>query len=151
VAPRKTRTIRQQYYIRASPKKVFRALSEPERLQRWFLKKAELSPRKRGRYTFTWIGGHSHSGRVLEFVRGRSVTLTWPQYDGKELLGETKVKFSVEPKGDGTLVKVLHSGYGKHEKWVDAYAWTHSGWAYFMMNLKSVLEHGNDLRSKHDQ
>lgn len=150
MAPRKTRTIRQQYYIRASPKKVFKAISEPERLTRWFLKDAQLSPRKRGKYSFTWQGGYAHSGQVVEFVRGKSLTLTWPQYDGKELLGETKLKMTVEPKGDGSLLKIQHSGYPKHERWVDLYAGTHSGWAYFMMNLKSVLEHGNDLRSKHD-
>lgn len=145
-----SRTIRQQYFIRASPKKVFRALSDPDRLTRWFLEEAELSPRKRGRYTFKWRGGYAHSGRVLEFVRGSSLTLSWPQFDGEQPLGDTKVKFSVEPKGDGTLLKIVHSGYSKHEKWVDAYAGTHSGWAYFAMNLKSVLEHGHDLRSKHD-
>lgn len=151
MAPAKTRSIRQQYYIRASPKKVFKAISDPERLTRWFLKDAKLSPRKRGRYTFVWEGGYSHSGTVLEFIRGKSLTLTWPQFDGETPLGDTKLKLSVESKGDGSLLKILHSGYQKDEAWVEPYAGTHSGWAYFVMNLKSVLEHGNDLRSKHDR
>lgn len=150
MAPRKSRTIRQQYFIRASPKKVFKSISEPQRLTRWFLKDAEISLRKRGRYTFEWQGGYKHTGRVLEVVRGESVTLTWPQFDGDEALGETKVRFSVAPKNDGTLLKIVHSGYPLDERWVDLYAGTHSGWAYYVMNLKSVLEHGHDLRSKHD-
>jgi uncharacterized protein YndB with AHSA1/START domain len=150
MAPRKTRNIRQQYYIRASPKKVFRALSDPKRITHWFLKDAAISPRKGGRYSFEWHGGYKHEGKVLEFARGKSITLTWPQFSDGDHLGDTKVRFTVEPHGSGTLVKILHSGYAKHEKWIEVYAGTHSGWAYYFMNLKSVLEHGHDLRSKHD-
>jgi uncharacterized protein YndB with AHSA1/START domain len=150
MAPRKTRSIRQQFYIRAPPKKVFRAISDPDEITKWFLKDAQISTRKGGRYTFEWNGGYQHSGRVLEFARGRSLTLTWPQFDGKEVIGDTKVRFTVEPKGKGALLKILHSGYQKQEKWVEPYAGTHAGWSYFVMNLKSVLEHGHDLRSKHD-
>ena len=151
MAPRKTLTVRQRYYVPASPKKVFRYLSEPKRLNRWLVSESELSPRKGGRYTFVWNSGYRHSGKVLEFRRGERLTLTWPQYDGKESLGDTRVRLSVEPLSGGTRLTILHSGFRKEDKWLPAYGGTQAGWAYFAMNQKSVLEEGKDLRSKRDE
>ena len=61
-----------------------------------------------------------------------------------------RFKLEVEPKGKGTLVKVTHSKIPRGARWFDLYAGAVWGWTYFMMNLKSVLETGHDLRSKHD-
>jgi uncharacterized protein YndB with AHSA1/START domain len=149
MAPRKTRTIRLQTYTRASPKKAFRAITEPEYLNRWLVDKAELSPRKGGRYSMGWNGGPTHTGRVLEFIRGNHITLTW-QWPGMEDQLVTKLKLSVEPKKGGTIVKLTHSGFPKQERWVDLYGGAIQGWAYFLTNLKSVLDHRHDLRSKYD-
>jgi uncharacterized protein YndB with AHSA1/START domain len=149
VSPRRVRTLRLRVFIDASPKKVFRWISDPERLTRWMLDDAALSPRKGGRYAFTWSGGPTHTGKVLEFVRGKSLTLTW-QWPGKEDVLLTKLKLSVEPKRRGTVLKFTHSGIPKGEPWVELYAGAVQGWTYFMMNLKSVLEHGHDLRSPDD-
>jgi uncharacterized protein YndB with AHSA1/START domain len=149
MAPGKTRTIRLQVFIHASPKKVFKSISQPKFLTRWMLDDATLSPRKGGRYAFTWEDGPTHTGRVLEFVRGKGMTITW-QWPGKEDLLLTKLRFSVEPKEGGTVLRLRHSGFPKHARWVDLYGGAIQGWTYFMMNLKSVLDHGDDLRSKYD-
>jgi uncharacterized protein YndB with AHSA1/START domain len=144
-----SRTIRQQFFIDASPKKVFRALSEPQKLLKWFLKDAEISLRKRGKYAFEWHDGYKHSGRVLEVIRGESITLSW-EYEGEDHeVATTRVKFSVQPKKNGALVTLVNSGFPKHEKWVEAYAGSGAGWTFYLLNLKSVLERGHDLRSKH--
>ncbi len=149
MAPIKTRTIGLQVFVHASPKKVFKALSEPELLTRWLLDRATLTPRKGGRYSFTWEGGPTHTGKVLEFVPGKRITLTW-QWPGKEKLLMTKLKLSVEPKEGGSVLKLTHSGFPRHERWVDLYGGSIQGWTYFMVNLKSALDYGHDLRSKHD-
>ncbi|MGP8072311.1 MAG: SRPBCC family protein [Thermoplasmata archaeon] len=149
MAPDKTRTIRLQAFVRASPKKVFRAVSEPKRLRRWFVDEASLTPRKGGGYAYTWKDGPTHRGKVLEFVRGKRVTLTW-QWPGIESELVTKLRFSVEPREDGTILKLTHSGFPKQEKWVDLYAGAVQGWTYFLVNFKSVLDHDHDLRSPHD-
>jgi len=149
VAPVTTRTIRVQVFLRVSPKKAFKAISEPKRLERWLLDEATLSPRTGGRYSFRWKGGPTHTGRVLEFVRGKHLTLTW-QWPGAGDLLVTKLKISATPKGRGTVVKFTHSGFPKQERWVDLYGGAIQGWTYFLMNLKSVLEHDHDLRSPED-
>jgi uncharacterized protein YndB with AHSA1/START domain len=150
MAREKTRAVSQVYYIKTSPKKVFAAISEPRRLVRWMAQAATLSPRKRGAYSFTWQAGYHHEGKVLEFVRGKQLTLAWPYHDGDRLLGETKLRLSVKAKGKGTEVSLRQSGFPVTPEWLDIYLMSGAGWAYYMMNLKSVLEHGHDLRSKRD-
>jgi len=149
MAPRKTRTIRLQVFADVSPRKAFRALTEPARLTRWFVDQATLSPRKGGRYEFSWEDGPVHRGRILEFAREDHVTLSW-QWPGQEALGVTKLRLSVEPKKQGTVIKLVHSGFQRGGPWVELYEGAIQGWMYFLMNLKSVLENGHDLRSPYD-
>jgi len=66
-------------------------------------------------------------------------------------LGTTRVTFKLKPKDKGTLMQMTHSGFKKAgDAWVETYAQTHSGWAYFLTNLKSVLQAGHDLRRPDD-
>jgi uncharacterized protein YndB with AHSA1/START domain len=149
MAPRKTRTIDQQYYIHAPPKKVFRAITQPKWLKRWFCDAAELSLRKGGRFRVAWTNGPTHSGKLLEFTRGKSLTFGW-SWEGFEDVGVTPFKLAVKRKGKGTLLTLTHRGFPKGERRIDLYAGAIWGWTYFAMNLKSVLESGTDLRTKYD-
>jgi uncharacterized protein YndB with AHSA1/START domain len=108
-----------------------------------------ISLRKGGRYAFTWKGGPTHTGKVLEFVRGKQITLTW-QWPGQEDQLLTKLKLSVHPIAKGTILKLTHTGIPKSERWLDLYAASIQGWTYFLMNFKSVVDHGRDLRSPND-
>ncbi|MCI4343237.1 MAG: SRPBCC domain-containing protein [Thermoplasmata archaeon] len=149
MAPRTTRTIRSPIFIHASTKQVFRAITEPELMTRWFMDRASLTPRKGGTYAFSWEDGPTHTGTVLEFVRGKRLTLTW-QWPGHERLPRTTLRLSVEPREGGSVLTFTHSGFRKHGAWVDLYDGAIRGWTYFQMNLKSVLENGHDLRSPYD-
>jgi uncharacterized protein YndB with AHSA1/START domain len=145
----KSRTIRLQTYTHVTPRKAFRWVSDPDRLTRWMMDRASLSPRKGGSYAFTWEGGPTHTGKVLEYVRGKRLTLTW-QWPGMEKALVTKLKISVAPRGKGSIVKFEHSGFPRQERWVELYGGAIQGWTYFLTNLKSVLDHGHDLRSPYD-
>ncbi|HUZ79382.1 MAG TPA: SRPBCC domain-containing protein [Thermoplasmata archaeon] len=145
----KMRTIQLQIFTRVSPKSAFKAISDPELLKRWLLDGATLSLRRGGRYSFTWDSGPTHTGKVLEFVPEKQITLTW-QWPGQEDMLVTRLKLEIEPKNAGTVVKLTHSGFPKQERWVDLYGGSIQGWMYFLMNLKSVLDHGQDLRSQYD-
>jgi uncharacterized protein YndB with AHSA1/START domain len=149
MARSKSRTIRLQAFVHASPKKVFKSITEPKRLSRWFVDEASFSPRKGGRYAFSWKGGPTHTGKVLEFVRGHRYSITW-QWPGMEADLTTKLTLSVAPKGNGTILKFTHRGFPKEDRWVDLYAGAVQGWTYFLMNFKSVVDHGRDLRSPND-
>ncbi len=145
------RTVLQQYYIKAPSAKVFKAISDNKELTRWFLSKARLDKEKGGEYKFTWQGGYTESGKVLEYVPGKKLSLSWPSIWKKKLLGRTRAAFTVETRGKGTLLRLRHSGWGTSEGWIWNYALTHAGWSYYLTNLKSVLERGYDLRSRLDR
>jgi hypothetical protein len=60
---------------------------------------------------------------------------------------ETSVLFTVEKKGTGgTILKLRHSGFEDAEHFAEC----SSRWAYYLTNLKSVLDWGTDVRSKYD-
>ena len=145
----KLRTVEMPIFVRAPPTRVFAAISNPKLLTRWFMDRATLSPRTGGRYAFTWEGGPTHTGKVVEFVRGKSITFSW-QRPGLERLGATKLKIALRRKAGGTVVTFTHTGFRRRGAWVELYDGAIRGWTYFMMNLKSVVETGHDLRSKHD-
>lgn len=137
-----------QYFIQAEPAAVFRALTEPAWLTRWLCDTAEISPRKGGSYRLAWKDGPTHTGTIVDFVPGTRIALTWT-WPGVELDG-TVFSLVVEPQDGGSLLRILHAGFPRREEWVDLYGGAEWGWTYFAMNLKSVLEHGHDLRSKSD-
>ncbi len=147
----KSRTLKQGVFIQAPPDKVFRALIEPRLLRRWFVQSAALSPRTGGNYTFTWHGGYKHAGKVMNYAKDKTLSLSWPAVLNGKLLGTTRATFRVKPKSNGTILELTHSGFKSGTQWVDFYGAVCSGWAYFLTNLKSVLQHGRDLRSSLDR
>ena len=149
MAPTRTRTIRLRAFVPVSPATAFQAVSEPESLARWLLDRATIVPRKGGRYAFTWEGGPTHQGTVLQFARGKRIAISW-QWPGIEDQLMTKLALSVEPKKRGTVVTLTHSGFPKQERWIDLYGGAIQGWTYFLMNLKAFLSTGQDLRSPYD-
>jgi len=142
-------SIQQTYFIRASVWTVFQAISEPKWLVRWFLHSAELRPVKGTEYEFVWRGGYRHRGQVLAYVRNRRLSLSWPNRLGRSAIW-TRATFTLRQQGRGTLLALRHVGYPNTGGWVRIYGQTQYGWSYFLMNLKSVLEHGHDLRSDLD-
>ena len=143
------RALRAPIFIHASPRVVFPFLTDPRKLTMWFMDRASLSPVKGGTYSFTWEGGPTHTGSVLDFAAGERITLTW-QWPGKEQLGVTRLRISLERKAGGTVVQFTHSGFRSGGDWTELYEGAIRGWTYFLMNLKSVVETGRDLRSPYD-
>jgi uncharacterized protein YndB with AHSA1/START domain len=143
-----TRALSHQYYIRAKPEAVFRAISEPDWLTRWLCDRAEIAPKRGGEYLMAWNGGPTHTGTLTDFRPGELIAFAW-SWPGVSLQG-TVFTLAVEPQGDGTLLKVDHTGFPRLEEWTDLYGGAEWGWTYFAMNLKALLETGRDLRSPAD-
>ncbi len=144
------RSVKQRYFIKAQPNRVFKALTEPSLLGKWFVASAKFSPRPGGNYTFNWGGEMSQSGKVLSYVRDQSLSLSWPQVQRGKPLGMTRATFRLKPKDNGTILDVNHTGFKSGTLWNENYSAVCSGWAYFLMNLKSVLQQGRDLRAEQD-
>jgi uncharacterized protein YndB with AHSA1/START domain len=138
-----------RYYYDASPADVFKALTKPKRLTEWFLDEAKIKPIQGSAYEFSWKGYPSQKGKVEKVLPDRLLVLSWPN-TVKRKVYHTKVSFGLAKKGKGTMLEVKHTGFGEGDDWVWLYGAIQAGWAYFLMNLKSVLSEGVDLRSTHD-
>jgi uncharacterized protein YndB with AHSA1/START domain len=131
----------QRQFIKASPKEVFDYISNPIKLKKWFVSDASI-PKKSGEdYYFEWSSGKRCEGKVICFIANKKLEVEWSE--------RTKVRFSLTSKDQGTLLQIDHSGFGNDKYWADNFIGHCSGWAYFVMNLKSVIEFGHDLRSKY--
>jgi uncharacterized protein YndB with AHSA1/START domain len=134
------------YFEKAQPEKVFQALTEPKMLVKWFLSKAKLDPKKGGTYSFNWLGGYHMTDKVKRYDKNKAVSFAWSDKLKNGKMAKTTASFGVAKKGQGTVLKLRHTGFKDPEHFADC----SSRWAYYLTNMKSVLEQGVDLRSKYD-
>ena len=139
--------IRQTHTIKASPDRVFRALTDADDLTRWFASSAKSDPKTGGRYTFEYAfddasRNHATDGEYRAATPGKSVAYSWPAGHAKH---PTEVAFTLAPKDGGTEVTLVHSGWKAD---AEASMKEHDmGWGFFLSNLKSYLEEGKDQRA----
>lgn len=111
--------------ISASPERVFRALSDPAQLRRWFgspecpVKTWEMDARVGGRYGYRTEAGSivvnnvrafECHGEILECDPPRLLVYTWIANWHDDPGSRTIVRWELTPKPGGTHVKVTHSG-----------------------------------------
>lgn len=142
----KSYTATQAYYFKAKPERVFEALTQPKSLVRWFLSKAKIDPTSGGTFSFDWIGGYHMASKLKKYEKGKLVSFAWIDKLKNGQLAKTTASFNVAKKGLGTLLKLRHSGFKDPEHFADC----SSRWAYYLTNMKSVLDNGRDLRSSYD-
>ena len=138
--------IEQSYYFRTPPEHVFEALTDPKLLVKWFLSAAKVERKKGGSYAFDWIGGYHMVGKVEAFEANRAVTYSWHDKIEGGKIADTTASFEVSEKDDGTLLRLRHTGFTVPEHFAECA----SRWGYYLTNMKSVLDHGVDLRSEYD-
>ncbi len=136
----------QSYYFKAPVEKVFQSLSNSKKLTKWFLSKAKLVPEKGGSYSFDWLGGYHMIGKVKQFDPNKAISFSWTDKLKSGQTANTTASFKVAKKGKGTLLRLQHTGFKDPEHYADC----SSRWGYYLTNLKSVLDHNTDLRSKYD-
>ena len=132
---------RQRIEIKAPPAKVFRAWTDDKTITKWFTVKANIEPKKSGRLYFEWLAGDKMETKILAIKKNS--LLRFPFGKNNE---QVEVKFK-KVKG-GTLCELhqFNMGTSEKEKW-GMFTGCKEGWAFFLTNLKSFLEHEIDLRS----
>lgn len=159
----------QAIHVSCAAAAAWRAVSTPEGLERWFLLRAEATtadgralPRDRAleqgaclRLTWPSVAQADAAGRVMpgevseddEVLRAeppQRIRLSW--FEGKGW-----VEFRIAPRPDGRVTVELEQRMhpaGDFRQLESAYVGCHAGWAFFLANLKCVLEHGIDLRER---
>jgi uncharacterized protein YndB with AHSA1/START domain len=97
--------------IDASPSTVFQYFVDPERMRRWMGVTADADPRPGGAYRVNVNGRDVAVGDYVEVQPDRRIVWTWG-WDGSDNMppGSTRVEVTLSSDGDGTLVRLVHSG-----------------------------------------
>jgi uncharacterized protein YndB with AHSA1/START domain len=106
-------------WIAARPETVFSYFTDPERFLDWQGQDASIDPHPGGSFRIG-IGGPSCGvvrGEFLEVVAPRKLVFTWgwkgitpKRQDLATLLGRpSTVEISLEPQGDGTVLRLRHT------------------------------------------
>ncbi len=145
--------------LKATPARVYRALTEAAEIEKWFFPEAVTDPRPGGRYKFTWHSQHAASnhvreGEFIEVIPGKKVSYTW---DARHIQAgkdpgtrelPTVVEFLLEEVPAGTRLTLTHSGWGDDPAWRELFTFHDEGWEFFIGNLGDVVAGHPDRRAE---
>ncbi|HEX6200280.1 MAG TPA: SRPBCC domain-containing protein [Thermoanaerobaculia bacterium] len=124
--------------LRADPERVWRAVTRPEEIARWFGDSAELEAREGAEGWFGW----SKYGRFAVRVEGceppRLFAWRWAREEGKPLdeTRSTRVEWELVPRdGGGTVLHLRESGFEHPEDREDNVG----GWKHELDELLEYL------------
>lgn len=134
------RSIEKELFIKATPQRVFQALTEQTELERWFLVKAELDLWPGGAISFEWdrARGVYNFGKILVLDPPHRLSYTWEAMEPSP----TPVTFELTAENDGTLLHLIHSGIGEGKEWDHYYTLRNNGWNIHLEHLVAWLETG---------
>lgn len=135
------RDIIKEVFIAAPPAVVWDAISTAEGLAQWFPAEAQVEPGVGGSIWLSWGEGAEGRTPIVGWEPLRH--LAWAETYGD-------VRFAVEiqlaERAGGTLLRLVHSGFGSGEDWDEQYHMIDGGWTYFLANLRHWLERHRGLR-----
>ena len=142
--------IRKSVSLKASPSRVWRALTDQEEFGAWFGVKLH-GPFVEGRTTtgeLSFCGNNlTMSVAVKEMAPEKSFSFSWHPYavdpDTDYAQEEpTLVTFTLQPDGEGTLLTVTESGFDKvpASRRAEAFRMNSQGWGAQVENIRKYVE-----------
>ena len=133
-------------YIRTTPEKLWRALTEPEFTRQYWAGTVQECEWKQGAAWRIMIpdGRLADAGEVLEIESHKRLVLSWRNEFKPELRAEgfSRLTYLLEPLGEMVKLTVTHEIDRPQSKLVDAVS---GGWPLILASLKSLLETGEVL------
>jgi uncharacterized protein YndB with AHSA1/START domain len=113
--------------IAAPPDEVFPYFTDPEKMIVWKAVEATLDPRPGGVFRIDVTGTDVALGRYVEIDPPRRVVFTfgWESEGSPVPPGATTVEVTLVPDGDGTRVRLVHSGLPDEVRAGSAGGWDH--------------------------
>ena len=134
--PARNLVVTHKVWLRATPAKVWAALTRGSQLARWYTGGAKLQLRRGGEWNFRKGGS---TGRVLELRRSARFVHTQrddPKYP------DTKIEYTISKCGPHAQLEIRHGNFRGnrevHSAWVGA-------WPFIACNLKTFLETGKPM------
>jgi uncharacterized protein YndB with AHSA1/START domain len=133
-------------YIRTTPEKLWRALTEPEFTRKFWVATVQECDWKVGSPWKLVVpdGRVADAGEVIEIDPPRKLVLTWQNHLFPELTAEgfSRMTYDLVPMGSSVKLTVTHTMEKKDSKLVKAVS---NGWPNIFASLKSLLETGDAL------
>jgi uncharacterized protein YndB with AHSA1/START domain len=139
--------------INAPIEAVWKAITDPDEMARWFAPKMTVQPSAGGVIVADWGPGLEwktdievwEENRHLRLAETRSKVLTASPVEEPLEPCRLVEDFYLSSEGGKTVLRLVHSGFGSSEAWDSEYDGTRGGWAVCFFRLKLGLErHRND-------
>ncbi len=152
-----TRSIEVELEIDAPVDAVWKALTDPEELTRWFPLEARVEPGPGGAIAMSWGPEAQGESRIRIWEPGSRLETTW--FEPTKAFGETGdfhsktfrddpetarrlvVDYRLEGSTGATSLRMVHSGFGLDSRWDDEYEGHGRGWNFELRSLRNYLEH----------
>ena len=132
--------VEQEVRIAARPETVFPFFTDPEKMTKWKGTWATLDARPGGIYRVNVTGSAIARGEYVEVNPFTRVVFTWGwEGEGASVPpGSSTVEITLTPDGEGTVVRLRHSGLSAEDGAEHLEGWTH------YMGRLSVAAEGGD-------
>lgn len=139
--------------IAAPMERIFQALVEPSQVVQWWGQKGiyrctqfESDLRVGGKWRSIGIDGSGKNfeiqGEYLQVAPPRLLSSTWVATWTGDV--KTKVTWELELSGNGTLVRIRHSGLAAHPELAQSYR----GWPRMLGWLQALVENGESVENR---
>jgi len=135
-------------FIRTTPEKLWRALTEPEFTRLFWHETTQQSEWKPGA---SWRlvkpdGSAADSGEIVEIDPPRQLVLTWQNHMFPEMTaeGHSRMTYEIEPQGELVKLTLVHGMDKPGSKLIKAVS---NGWPMILSSLKSLLETGDSFEA----
>lgn len=133
-------------YIRTTPEKLWRALTEPEFTRKFWADTVQDCAWTAGAKWKLVVpdGRVADEGEVIEIDYPRKLVLTWRNHLFAEITAEgySRMTYLLEPTGGVVKLTLTHTIDKPRSKLVNAVS---KGWPHILSSLKSLLETGEPL------
>jgi uncharacterized protein YndB with AHSA1/START domain len=141
----KSKVIEVTLEIAAPVEKVWKAITDPRELERWFPLRARVTPGEGGEVFMSWGPPWEGASRIDAWEENQRLRTRGFLEHGDASL----VEYTLETRGGKTLLRLVHSGFARGSDWEDElFGGTERGWRYELRSLRHYLERhaGTDRR-----
>ena len=126
--------------IEAPPDEVFPFFTDPDKMIVWKAVEATLDPRPGGIFRIDVTGRDPARGEYVVIDPPRRVVFTfgWEAEGSSEPPGSTTVEVTLVPDGEGTLLRLVHSGVPDEMR-----RGSTGGWDHYLLRLTVAAEGGD--------
>jgi len=140
-----TRSVETSIALPAPPERVWQALTQAQELMRWFPPLARVRPGKGGSIFMSWDGLYEGESAIQLWEPPRRLRTAWvtgESVPGSDAELALVVDYALESdSGGGTILRLVHSGFGRDASWDGMYDSVSRGWHFELRCLRHYLAH----------